>query len=276
MAEPSGADALGAVSDAELAALLPLLQRSEYYTEPSLSQLAAMARDDPMNLSSVSNLTVGRRGVGHVRWLDPTDVRGLDLDSVVELSRGSIEVYLDDATKPEVGSGLNKPAEVTMFKVFKTDKETGRPTNDPEAVERFTRKLKRVAAEQGARFVSYDPSTGTWRFEVEHFSRYGLADSSDEEDHGEYVMVDEERSSDDDSGVMLGVKRSAMQQQQQQHEDGPVQGGGSAAEEIEAVDDADPGVGFNKGSDVERLVLPEAAGMRTDTEPQELQRIRCV
>ena len=60
-----------------------------------------------------------------------------------------------------------------MHKVFKVDKDTGRPTADAEAVERFARKLRRVTAEQGARFVSYAPETGTWRFEVEHFSRCG-------------------------------------------------------------------------------------------------------
>lgn len=36
---------------------------------------------------------------------------------------------------------------------------------------------------QGATFVSYQPERGEWRFDVEHFSRYGLidADSDDEE-----------------------------------------------------------------------------------------------
>jgi len=35
-------------------------------------------------------------------------------------------------------------------------------------------------AAQGARFVGYDAKEGVWRFEVEHFSRYGLQDSDDE------------------------------------------------------------------------------------------------
>ncbi len=55
-------------------------------------QLAAMARDDPGSLGAVANFSVGRRGVGSVRWLEPTDVRGLDLDATVQLSKGSIEV----------------------------------------------------------------------------------------------------------------------------------------------------------------------------------------
>lgn len=59
---------------------------------PPAPQLAAMARDDPASLAAVANFTVGRRGVGSVRWLEPTDVRGLDLDATVQLSKGSIEV----------------------------------------------------------------------------------------------------------------------------------------------------------------------------------------
>jgi nuclear pore complex protein Nup98-Nup96 len=55
-------------------------------------QLAAMAREDPSSLASVSNFSVVRRGVGSVRWLEPTDVRALDLDTTVQLSKGSIEV----------------------------------------------------------------------------------------------------------------------------------------------------------------------------------------
>ena len=81
-------------------------------------------------------------------------------------------MYLDEALKPEVGSGLNRPAEVTMLRVHKLDKDTGRPTIDPEAVARFERKLRRVTAEQGAEYAGYEAPTGTWRFRVEHFSRW--------------------------------------------------------------------------------------------------------
>ncbi|PSC76893.1 nuclear pore complex NUP98A isoform B [Micractinium conductrix] len=202
---PAGGGADGALSDAQLSAMLPSLKQPDYYTEPSLQQLAAMARDDPACLAEVANFVVGRRGVGSVRWLEPTDVRGLDLDASVQLSKGSIEVYLDESQKPEVGRGLNKPAEVTMLRILKLDKESGRPTADPEAIDRFTRKLKKVTAEQGARFVSYDAASGTWRFEVEHFSRYGLADSEDE---------DEEPAGGAGAGAADGAQRQQWRQQQ--------------------------------------------------------------
>ena len=82
-----------------------------------------------------------------------------------------LQVYLDVEDKPEVGEGLNRAAEVTLHKVYKLDKATNRPSTDPADFEKYERKLKKLAAAQGARFVSYDGRSGTWVFEVEHFSR---------------------------------------------------------------------------------------------------------
>ena len=81
------------------------------------------------------------------------------------------QVYLDEGSKPEVGEGLNREAEVTLLKVFRMDKATQRPSTDPTAIEKFTKKLKKLTSEQGARFISYNPEGGIWKFEVEHFSR---------------------------------------------------------------------------------------------------------
>lgn len=70
-----------------------------------------------------------------------------------------------------MGEGLNRAAEVTLHKVFKLDKATNRPTTEPGEIEKYERKLKKLAASQSARFISYNGRTGTWVFEVEHFSR---------------------------------------------------------------------------------------------------------
>ena len=51
-----------------------------------------MAREDPQSLAAVSSFKVSRRGIGCVRWLEPTDVRGLDVNGTVRLTRGVVEV----------------------------------------------------------------------------------------------------------------------------------------------------------------------------------------
>lgn len=71
--------------------LLPRLTRDAYFLEPGLAQLAAMARAEPGALGAVANFAVCARGLGRVRWLEPVDVRGLDLDAIVRLGKGSVE-----------------------------------------------------------------------------------------------------------------------------------------------------------------------------------------
>ena len=76
----------------QVAELLPKVTEDDYSIEPSLTQLAAMAREDPQSLAAVSSFKVSRRGIGCVRWLEPTDVRGLDVNVTVRLTRGVVEV----------------------------------------------------------------------------------------------------------------------------------------------------------------------------------------
>ena len=76
----------------QVADLLPRLSEDDYSIEPSLTQLAAMAREEPRSLAAVSGFRVSRQGVGSVRWLEPTDVRGLDVNSTVRLTKGAVEV----------------------------------------------------------------------------------------------------------------------------------------------------------------------------------------
>ena len=73
---------------------VPKLTRPGYSTQPSLQQLAALAREDPALLASVANFVVSLKGIGQVRWLQPVDLRGLDLDQIVHLTQGTVEVSL--------------------------------------------------------------------------------------------------------------------------------------------------------------------------------------
>lgn len=90
------------------------------------------------------------------------------------------------------------------------------PTPTPT---RFARKLKKVTAEQGARFVSYDAASGTWKFEVEHFSKYGL---------------DSEEDSDEEELQAYGVRGRAAAAAAARH--AAAQRGGEAAAEAEDED----------------------------------------
>jgi nuclear pore complex protein Nup98-Nup96 len=166
---------------ADIEALMPKLRHSDYYTEPRIQELAAKERADPGFCRHVSDFVVGRHGYGSIKFLGQTDVRRLDLESLIQFNNREVIVYMDETKKPPAGQGLNKPAEVTLLRIKCFDKKTGSHYTEGPGVEKYKELLKKKAADQGAEFVSYDPVKGEWKFKVDHFSVYRL-DDEDEED----------------------------------------------------------------------------------------------
>ncbi|KAJ1409285.1 hypothetical protein SESBI_22795 [Sesbania bispinosa] len=161
---------------ADVEALMPKLRRSDYYTLPRIHELAAKERAEPGFCSHVKDFVVGRQGYGSIKFLGETDVRGLDLESIIQFNNREVIVYMDDAKKPPVGQGLNKPAEVTLLNIKCFDKKTGHQYTEGPKIEKYKEMLKRKAEDQGAEFVSYDPTKGEWKIRVNHFSVYKLVD----------------------------------------------------------------------------------------------------
>ncbi|CAL4914334.1 unnamed protein product [Urochloa decumbens] len=154
--------------------LLPKLPQADYFTEPSLEELAAKERGEPGYCGQVKDFVVGRHGYGSIKFFGETDVRGLDLESIVEFNNREVIVYKDDSKKPPVGEGLNKSAEVTLLNIKCVNKKTGEQYHEGSRVERYREMLMKKAEEQGAEFVSFDAAKGEWKFRVKHFSAYGL------------------------------------------------------------------------------------------------------
>lgn len=157
-------------------AALPTLRSPDYFTEPCLSELAIRELMSSGYCSKVENFTVGRFGYGFVKFSGETDVRGLDLDQIVKFSRHEVVVYEDENDKPPVGLGLNKPAEVTLLLQIRSSKHYGM-----DASREMVEKLRLRTERQGARFISFDPSNGEWKFFVQHFSRFGFNEEEDED-----------------------------------------------------------------------------------------------
>jgi len=148
-----------------------VLKRSEYYTRPALSELDERVNEDQCQCL-VQGFTVGREGYGEVKFLGVTDIYGMNLDEIVTFRRKEVEVYPDECdTKPEVGKGLNKPAEITLLKVWPNDKSTHTPIKTPERLKAsgFIDKIEEKTLELNAVFVDYRPNEGAWVFKVNHF-----------------------------------------------------------------------------------------------------------
>lgn len=158
-----------------------ILRRLGYYTIPKMDQLAELV--DSEGRCIVENFTVGRLNYGNLFFPDSMDVAGLNLDEIVHFRHKEVVVYPDDNEKPPVGEGLNRKAQVTLDRVWPVDKTTRLPITDPVRIEAmdYEGKLRRASAKHNTKFVEYRPQTGSWVFKVEHFSKYGLSDS-DEED----------------------------------------------------------------------------------------------
>ncbi|XP_057547928.1 nuclear pore complex protein NUP98A-like isoform X3 [Amaranthus tricolor] len=161
---------------ADIEAMMPKLRHSDYYTEPRIQELAAKERAEPGFCRHVKDFVVGRHGFGSIRFLGETDVRRLDLESLIQFNNREVIVYMDESKKPLVGQGLNKPAEVTLLNIKCYDKKTGNQIVDGPRIEKYKEILKKKAEEQEAEFLSYDPAKGEWKFRVKHFSKYMLCD----------------------------------------------------------------------------------------------------
>ncbi|CAL1373740.1 unnamed protein product [Linum trigynum] len=168
---------------ADIEAQMPKLRRPDYYTEPRIQELAAKERAEPGYCRRVRDFVVGRQGYGSIKFLGETDVRGLDLDSLVQFNTREVIVYMDEEKKPPVGQGLNKPAEVTLLNIRYVDKATKQVLTEGPRALKYSEQLKRKTKEQGAEFVSYDAPKGEWKFKVEHFSTYRLVEEEEEEEN---------------------------------------------------------------------------------------------
>jgi hypothetical protein len=144
---------------------VPKCTRNGVQTIPSMDLLLRMTKDE---LMSVDDFTVLKEDVGKVTFLGQTDVRGLDLDRIVSFKDREIVIYPNEKDKPAIGDGLNKHADVTLFKCWPHDKVTNRPTEDPAEVEAFIKKLKRRCRKWHCTYKSYEH--GNWTFSLENFA----------------------------------------------------------------------------------------------------------
>ncbi|XP_012260239.2 nuclear pore complex protein Nup98-Nup96 isoform X2 [Athalia rosae] len=158
------------------------LHRIGYYTIPSMDKLEEYVRGQTC---IVPNFTVGRRGYGNVYFPDAIDIYGLNLDKIVHFRNKEVIIYPDDEQKPTMGEGLNRRAQVTLDRVWPLDKTLRQPITDPHrlAAMDYEGKLRRVSAKHDTKFLEYRPETGSWVFKVDHFSKYGLSDSDDDDDN---------------------------------------------------------------------------------------------
>lgn len=176
-------------------------QDEGYWIYPPLKELFSYGFDQ---LSSVSDLAIGRTGHGKIQFVNPVDlseIRNLAdiMGNFVVFDATTVCVYPDDKEKVPVGTGLNVPAVITLENVFIKQQLRDRTitVNDPTSSRavRHMAILRHNIESKGGEFITYDVTHGIFVFKVPHFSTWGFMEDDlvyDVEDTNDFDMDHEE------------------------------------------------------------------------------------
>ena len=209
-------------------------EKGTYWMSPNLATLKAMPKD---KLKHVTNLTVGRRGYGQVRFEPAVDLTNIPpediMDGIVSFQSRVCTVYPEHLPKPPPGKGLNVPSIISLEDCFPQYKDTRGPVKNPEHP-RYIAHLNRLKSIKDTEFVDYLATEGIWTFKVQHFTTYGLVDSDDEEQEGSY---EEEDGTPRQSAYYYGSSMLSEQSFSGQSFDGDADISGVVSDSSSAIDD---------------------------------------
>jgi len=137
--------------DFEINPNAPKMTKPGYKLKPSLSVLKMMTDEE---LSCVRDFTIERRDetdynslVAEIEWLEGVDLRGVNLDEIVQMGHMEVAVYEDSDKKPLLGEELNKPCKVSLYRVLPKKNLT---------LAKQMEKWKKQIEKDGTRILSYD------------------------------------------------------------------------------------------------------------------------
>eukprot|EP01041_Mallomonas_annulata_P003522 gene3522-7007_t len=164
-----------AVNSSSHSSYVPILTKPGYFTNPDIKLLQQMNSSE---LKSIPKFAILRPNIGRIEWEGETDIRGLNLDEIVKIEQGSVDVYEDtsESEKPPVGQGLNKSAIILLQNIFPKENISTKKRLE------FVDKLQKCCVNAGSEFLDYDSETGDWVFRAAHFSRYGLGDDDSDDE----------------------------------------------------------------------------------------------
>ncbi|KAF1762420.1 hypothetical protein GCK72_010682 [Caenorhabditis remanei] len=156
------------------------LSKPDYFSLPTINEMKNMVKNGKVVLPE--GLTIGRSSYGSVFWPGKFELKDIVLDEVVVFRHKEVTVYPNEEEKAPEGQELNRPAEVTLERIWYNDKKTKKEVRDVVQLAEvgWREHLERQTIRMGATFKDYRAETGSWVFRVEHFSKYGLADDDDE------------------------------------------------------------------------------------------------
>jgi len=140
----------------------PSCASGSYELSPSLKTLSQMTDS---NLAKVKNFRINNNHVGSIEFLEPVDLRNVDIDKIVTFNKDtrSMQLY-DNESLPNYGEGLNVRAQIILLNIYPKHKD------NPKKVERYCEKLKEHCQKADwQEFINYSVDSGRWKFIVKHF-----------------------------------------------------------------------------------------------------------
>jgi hypothetical protein len=141
--------------------IIPTIQ----LTSPELSTLPPWVKLQTMTeteLKTVPNFRLKHEQFGFVRWMQPVDLCGVNLDDLVEFEQGAATLVL---SRSKLTSGLSGPATVTLLGCWPD------PSIDMNA---HKAKLTDICHQTGTDFLGYDQTAGAWSFLVSSFLQHAV------------------------------------------------------------------------------------------------------
>ena len=129
-----------------------------YFSSPSLTVLSLLTETE---LSEVHSFSVWSE-FGKVTFLNPVDLRGMQLHQLIKIERRVVEIYPNDCDKPPLGEGLNVPARIEFYHFGLTC-----DISDTRAVERIRKRIQEWASKNQASLLSLDILNDTVMIQTE-------------------------------------------------------------------------------------------------------------
>jgi nuclear pore complex protein Nup98-Nup96 len=190
-----------------------------YVLSPTIEELMVMSDEE---LRHVKNFTISIPVYGSVSFLRPVDLLSVSptktragissiAGEIVVIDTQTVTVYPDESFKPPQGQGLNVPAVISLLSCWPRDRVTN-DIIDNESDPRFDKHMKKLATMEDTTFINFEIIRGLWKFRVEHFTRYGLVDDSDEDEEisGQVVPSKVDESEVMDDTFMLGNRDTSI------------------------------------------------------------------
>ncbi|OMJ86068.1 hypothetical protein SteCoe_12506 [Stentor coeruleus] len=129
---------------------------SGYYTKPTIMEMAKMSIE---NLMKIKNFTIENE-YGKLVFEGETNVVKLNIAEIIQILHKEVVGYPEESkiAKPCVGQGLNKPAELTLYK-FEV----------PGSKDKAQEKIMKMCEKGKFKFVSYDQENCELVVRIKHF-----------------------------------------------------------------------------------------------------------